>query len=115
VQVPIDSQKENNICAFSSQGYVYFLQEDGLHVVLPPISASKSKLPDSLEGRWWFTGSKFECMIDGYSGFRKPRAMLKQWQMELLDKVLIYDGLFEAEYFAAENGESVMCQLFVRL
>ena len=114
----LDPQREKNILPFSSLGYLFFLQDNGLHVVLPPVSASTSKLPDSLEGRWWFTGLKYDCTIDGAeacSGVKKPRTMLKQWQIEVLDKILIYDGLVEAEAFAAENGEFVKPQLFMWL
>ncbi|KAI5076391.1 hypothetical protein GOP47_0008456 [Adiantum capillus-veneris] len=92
---------------FCSQGYLHYVAKDGLYVILPPLSLSASK--SDFEGQWWSTGKNSKrafCGLETSSGANKAEPKLEDWQFEVLDKALIYDGSFEAEHLAALNGWS---------
>lgn len=111
----LDYKQTGPLISFCLQGYLHFVSEQGLYVVLPPLSLRRCQWKGGSQGRWWFTGAKNECFPGDFMsmmGANKSRAMFRHWQIEVLDKALIYDGLDEAEHLAAENG---WCQKLVRL
>lgn len=108
-QMQLAYTSEGFFLPFCSQGYLHFVSEDGLYVILPPLSLCSSKWAGGFKGQWWFTGIDSKAGLGGLetgSGACNAEPRLEHWQFEVLDKALIYDGLVEAERLAAENGWS---------
>ena len=104
---------EGEVLSFTSQGCLYLVTATALHVVLPPLELS-SPQSDALalgcEGPWWPTGSGSENFSSNWNGMlpllTQPR--IQQWQSEMQDRFLIFDGLEEAERLCGENGKLLL-------
>ncbi|KAL2531339.1 hypothetical protein Adt_04690 [Abeliophyllum distichum] len=86
-------------------GFLYLVTEEGLSVVLPSLSVSSHfypveaigyRLPSSTNSMKCQAGSLFET--EGIKNIWAP------WKVEILDKVLLYEGPEEADQLCLENG-----------
>jgi len=98
-----------DVLAFGCQGSLYIVSATSLHVVLPPLDSFVPQAVGS-KGPWWLTErgckkglSKWDCMLPLDSN----RPAIKQWQTQVLDRFLAYNGLEEAECLCVENGEPI--------
>lgn len=92
-------------CTF--QGCLYLVTEDGLSVVLPAISVSSSFLPvDAIGYRQLSStrGAKYEA--DNLLGIDLTGKPWSSWKVEVLDRVLLYEGAEMADQLCLENGNS---------
>ncbi|ONK80835.1 uncharacterized protein A4U43_C01F22320 [Asparagus officinalis] len=90
---------------FSFQGCLYLVTEDGLSVILPSISISSSILPAEFTRYWQPTftaGSKSQ--IKTFLAIDEMKELGRPWQIEVLDRTLLYEGPDEAERISLENG-----------
>lgn len=108
------TQKERNfvgeVIGFCYQGCLYLVSKLALHVVLPPLSLSSSTTWSESQGRWWFTSTNATDVFSQYESvpsIDSKGAQCQQWQIEVLDRALVYDGLKEAEHLSSENGWSL--------
>lgn len=90
-------------CSF--QGCLYLVTEDGLSVILPSVSISSGDLPaESI--RYWqpsiVAGGEYQ--IKNFLTINEARELWRPWQIEVLDRVLLYEGPKEAEHICMENG-----------
>ncbi|XP_010261035.1 PREDICTED: uncharacterized protein LOC104599968 [Nelumbo nucifera] len=88
-------------CSF--QGCFYLVTQDGLSIVLPSISVSSTILPVEYIGYWHpniVTGNKYnlECLLAGNKEHWPP------WKVEILDKVILYEGPEVADHICLVNG-----------
>lgn len=91
-------------CSF--QGCLYLVSQDGLSVVLPSVSISSGYLSaESL--RYWQPSivADGNNQVKNFSAINEARELWRPWQIEVLDRVLLYEGLKEAEHICLENGE----------
>ncbi|GFY91163.1 hypothetical protein Acr_07g0013590 [Actinidia rufa] len=90
-------------CTF--QGYFYLVTEGGLSVVLPSVSVSSNFLPVEDIG---YPQSSISTGIGHQFGDLFEMEGLKQpwspWKVEILDRVLLYEGPEEADRLCSENG-----------
>ncbi|XP_042492983.1 uncharacterized protein LOC122072667 isoform X2 [Macadamia integrifolia] len=90
-------------CSF--QGCFYLVTRDGLSVVLPSISVSSNVLPMQ-NALYWRpsarSGSGYltECFLTG----KECKDHWLPWRVEILDRVLLYEGPVEADHMCVENG-----------
>lgn len=92
-------------CTF--QGCLYLVTEDGLSVVLPAISVLSSFLPvDAIGYRQLSstTGAKYEA--DNLLGIDLTGKPWSPWKVEVLDRVLLYEGAEMADQLCLENGNT---------
>jgi hypothetical protein len=92
------------VLVFSSQGCLYIISQSGLHVVLPPVATRDQKLPGSKghRGVEKENGSnKWACLLPPESLKPAPR----QWELEVLDRCLVFNSVKETEQLCLENGE----------
>ncbi|CAK9198622.1 unnamed protein product [Sphagnum troendelagicum] len=106
-----------DVLAFGCQGSLYIVSATSLHVVLPPLDSFVPQAVGS-KGPWWLTErgckkglSKWDCMLPLDSN----RPAIKQWQTQVLDRFLAYNGLEEAECLCVENGWSLQLLRLRRL
>lgn len=99
-------------CSF--QGSFYLVTEDGVSVVLPAVAIPSNFLPVET------IGYRQPRLIEGI-GFKQKRKNaeieeLKQpwspWKVEILDRVLVFEGPEEADHLCLENGEYISSVLF---
>jgi spatacsin len=91
-------------CTF--QGFFYLVTEVGLSVVLPSFSATSDFLPVETIGYQ-------QHLINTDIGWRARRMLeiresiepFSPWKVEVLDRVLLYDGPAEADHLCLTNGE----------
>ncbi|OMO83727.1 hypothetical protein COLO4_22365 [Corchorus olitorius] len=90
-------------CTF--QGCFYLVTEDGLSVVLPSVSVSSNFLPvetigyqqpSSTVGIGW--------QVKDTLGLEEPKMFWTPWKVEILDRVLLYEGPEEADRLCLENA-----------
>jgi spatacsin len=105
---------ESAVCSF--QGYVYLISQDGLSVVLPSVSTSSfSSCIDDIQ--FWqpgFSGGS-ACNALNLTSVNRPETRWKTWQIEVLDRALLYEGPSLADRLCWENGVlpfSCLCLLF---
>ncbi|CAD5188311.1 unnamed protein product [Musa acuminata subsp. malaccensis] len=87
------------------QGFLYLITQHGLSVVLPSISISSAVFPVK-SIRYWnpdaVVSSDFD--IENMLTIHKPDEQWRPWQMEVVDRILIFEGSKEAEHVCLENG-----------
>ncbi|XP_042376002.1 uncharacterized protein LOC121969810 isoform X2 [Zingiber officinale] len=90
-------------CLF--QGFLYLVTSHGLSVVLPSVSVSTALFP-YLATRYSPPCDFASCNFDNTSIIAtcKPNESLRPWQIEVLDRVVLFDGPREAEHVCLENG-----------
>ncbi|XP_071914201.1 uncharacterized protein [Coffea arabica] len=97
------SIKEAIGCVF--EGSLYLVTENGLSVVLPSLLASSSFFPLEAIGYRHLspaTGTKLE--IDERLGIERSKNPWPPWKVEVLDRVLLYEGPVEADQLCQANG-----------
>lgn len=89
------------------QGCFYLVTEGGLSVVLPAVSVSPNFLPIET------IGYLQPCINTGVGSKKKGNLEMEElkkpwspWKIEILDRVLLYEGPEEADRLCLENGES---------
>lgn len=93
---------------FSFQGCLYLVTRDGLSVILPSVSVSSSVLPAACV-RYWQpnTSTGSESQIKSLLATDEFKEIGRPWQIEVLDRTLLYEGPDEAERIFLENGELI--------
>ncbi|KAJ0988045.1 hypothetical protein J5N97_006401 [Dioscorea zingiberensis] len=87
------------------QGYLYMVTQDGLFVILPSVSIS-SDLVQVETLRYWqpsTTATLCNNQVKVFVDLYESREMWRPWQIEVLDRVLLYEGPEEAEYICLQN------------
>uniref|UniRef100_A0ACD5VW80 Uncharacterized protein n=1 Tax=Avena sativa TaxID=4498 RepID=A0ACD5VW80_AVESA len=94
---------ESAVCSF--QGYLYLISQDSLSVVLP--SVSTSSFSSCINGiQFWqpgFSGGN-ACNALNLTSVNRPKTRWKNWQIEILDRALLYEGPTLADRLCWENG-----------
>lgn len=92
-------------CTF--QGCFYLVTEGGLSVVLPAISVSSSFLPiEAIGYRQPCMNKDKGCHGNSTLGIEESKQPWSPWKVEILDRVLLYEGPEEADRLCLENGET---------
>ena len=92
-------------CTF--KGCFYLVTETGLSVVLPSVVVSSSFLPiESLAYRQWSTNSGLGYQVKDNLEMKGSKHPCPPWTLEVLDRVLLYESIEEAERLCFENGEN---------
>ncbi|KAJ1264321.1 hypothetical protein BS78_09G254700 [Paspalum vaginatum] len=89
----------------SCQGYLYLITQCGLSVVLPPVSISSfSSHGDAI--KFWQPGFAGGGTCDALNLLSVDRSetIWKSWQIEVLDRALLYEGPALADRLCRENG-----------
>uniref|UniRef100_A0A0D9Y480 Spatacsin C-terminal domain-containing protein n=1 Tax=Oryza glumipatula TaxID=40148 RepID=A0A0D9Y480_9ORYZ len=91
------------LCSF--QGYVYLITQDSLSVVLPSISVSSFSSHNNGIKFWQPTSAGGSaCDALNLSSVNRPETRWKPWQIEVLDRALLYEGPAFADRLCWENG-----------
>ncbi|GAB4847711.1 hypothetical protein Ancab_026773 [Ancistrocladus abbreviatus] len=99
-------------CIF--QGCLYLVTRDGLSVVLPSISVSSDFHP--VESIGYHTSKINQQTIHQVGdNLKKWRQLWPPWKVEILDRVLLYEGPDEADCLCLENGWDVKVSRLRRL
>eukprot|EP01018_Ginkgo_biloba_P020370 Gb_30364 [translate_table: standard] len=113
-----ESRFLGEVIGFCSQGCLYLVLQSGLHVVLPPISLSSRIMQDASRGQWWFSdisAGVVSTHCQSLVPVDNKGVLYQQWQIEVLDRALVYDGVKEAEHLSMENGWSLKTTRLRRL
>ncbi|GLT68925.1 hypothetical protein SLA2020_411170 [Shorea laevis] len=89
-------------CIF--QGCFYLVTENGLSVVLPSVSVSSNFIPVETIG---YPQPNINISTEQEkSSFElgEPKKPWSPWKLEILDRVLLYEGAEEADHLCLENG-----------
>ncbi|KAE8706827.1 ubiquitin carboxyl-terminal hydrolase 27-like [Hibiscus syriacus] len=90
-------------CTF--QGCFYLVADGGLSVVLPSVSVSSNLLPiETTDYQQSGIGTGVGCHTKNILGLEEPKMLWSPWKVEILDKVLLYEGPEEADRLCLENG-----------
>ncbi|XP_044339092.1 uncharacterized protein [Triticum aestivum] len=94
---------ESAVCSF--QGYLYLISQDNLSVVLPSVSVSSfsSRIDATQFWQPGFSGGS-ACNALNLLSVNRLRTRLEAWQIEVLDKALLYEGPSLADRLCWENG-----------
>uniref|UniRef100_A0A1D1XPJ7 Protein DDB_G0268328 n=3 Tax=Anthurium amnicola TaxID=1678845 RepID=A0A1D1XPJ7_9ARAE len=88
-------------CCF--EGLLYLVTQEGFSVVLPSISLSSNVIP-SESISYWQSNIEGTCQTKNILGRSGCKVVFSPWQMEVLDRTLLYEGPEEADYICRENG-----------
>ncbi|KQK03052.1 uncharacterized protein LOC100829381 isoform X2 [Brachypodium distachyon] len=95
---------DSAVCSF--QGYLYLITHDSLSVVLPSVSVSSfSSNIDAI--KFWqpgFSGGSACNALNLLSSANRSETRWKAWQIEVLDRALLYEGPTLADRLCWENG-----------
>ena len=91
-------------CSF--HGCLYLVTQDGLSVILPSVSVSSSIFAAE-SSRYWQPNSTTggESQIKILLATNEFKELGRPWQIEVVDRTLLYEGPQEAERICLENGE----------
>lgn len=99
---------EGEVLSFTSQGCLYLVTATALHVVLPPLafSSSQSGLAFPRDIPWWPSDLEIGMFSNKEIGVLPllSRSHVQQWQSEVQDRSLIFDGVEATERLCGENG-----------
>ncbi|WCJ29873.1 hypothetical protein M5689_011476 [Euphorbia peplus] len=101
-------------CIF--QGCLYLVNEFGISVVLPAVSLSSSFLPVETTGYWqqcFKSGARFTMRKT--LQMKESKELFSAWKVEVLDKVLLYEGPEEADRLCLENDWDIRISRMRRL
>jgi len=87
------------------QGYLYLITQCGLSVVLPPVSISSFSSHDGAI-KFWQSGFTVgsTCNALNLLPVDRSETRWKTWQIEVLDRALLYEGPSLADRLCWENG-----------
>lgn len=89
-------------------GCFYLVTERGLSVVLPSVSVSSSFLHvESIAYRPWEIKSGLENPVKDNLEIKESEKSCEPWTIEVLDRVLLYESVEEAERLCSENGNDL--------
>uniref|UniRef100_A0A2P2LNY5 Uncharacterized protein LOC105123888 isoform X3 n=1 Tax=Rhizophora mucronata TaxID=61149 RepID=A0A2P2LNY5_RHIMU len=83
------------------QGCFYLVNEVGLSVVLPSISVSSSFLPVEAIG---YRQQIINIGVKRTQDVEESKELFSPWKVEVLDRVLLYEGPEEADWLCLQNG-----------
>lgn len=90
-------------CTF--QGCFYIVREDGLSVYIPSVSILSSFLPVEYIGyRQPSIDRGISVLLKDNVEARQPTKRFSPWKIEILDRVLVYEGIEEADQLCSKNG-----------
>lgn len=90
----------------TSQGSLYLVTNNGLSVVLPSVTVSSTSLPSESVARLQpgiLLGTANQVKDLELKEYKCPWS---PWQVEVLDRVLLYESIEEADRLCSENGEN---------
>jgi spatacsin len=91
-------------CTF--QGCFYIVREDGLSAYIPSVSLLSSYLPVEYIGyRQPSRDRGISVLLKDNVEVREPTKRFSPWKLEILDRVLVYEGIEEADQLCSRNGE----------
>ncbi|RAL44025.1 hypothetical protein DM860_014162 [Cuscuta australis] len=95
----------NETIACTSQGCLYLVTKNGIFVVLPSLSISSKLYPIEAIG-YRQSGCLYGFEMDSYAfeNIERVKIPLSSWKLEILDKVLLYEGHKQADQLCLENG-----------
>lgn len=79
------------------------MTNDGLSVVLPSVTVSSNSLPYESVARLQ-PGSLLGTVNQDLE-LKESKCPWSPWQVEVLDRVLLYESIDEADRLCSENGE----------
>ncbi|KHG18462.1 pheT [Gossypium arboreum] len=89
-------------CTF--QGCFYLVTDGGLSVVLPSVSVSSNLLLIETVGyQQPNIGTGIGCQAKNILGLEEPKMFWSPWKVEILDRILLYEGPEEADRLCLEN------------
>lgn len=92
-------------CTF--QGCFYLVTQGGLSVVLPSISVSPNFFPiEAIGYRQPSISIGIRHQVENIVEMEESKQPWPPWKVEVLDRVLLYEGPDEADCLCLENGES---------
>nr|XP_043630154.1 uncharacterized protein LOC122601459 [Erigeron canadensis] len=99
-------------CMF--HGCVYLITSDGLSVVLPSISVASGCVPVEAIGYRQNSSCSTDQPVNliEIKGLKQP---WPTWKIEVLDRVLLYEGHKEADHLCSENGWNLKVSRIRRL
>ncbi|GMI68630.1 hypothetical protein like AT4G39420 [Hibiscus trionum] len=101
-------------CTF--QGCFYLVTDVGLSVVLPSVSVSSNLLPiETIGYQESGIGTGIGCQAINILQLEEPKMLLSHWKVEVLDRVLLYEGPEEADRLCLENGWDIKFSRMRRL
>ncbi|XWS29439.1 hypothetical protein CRYUN_Cryun24cG0029700 [Craigia yunnanensis] len=90
-------------CTF--QGCLYLVTNGGLSVVLPSVSVSSNFLPlETIGYQQPSISTGIGRQANNTLGLEEPKMFWSSWKVEILDRVLLYEGPEEADRLCLENG-----------
>ncbi|KAL8476787.1 hypothetical protein ACS0TY_029186 [Phlomoides rotata] len=89
-------------CNFN--GYLYLVTKNGLSVVLPSISIPSNFFPVEAIGYSLPNSSSIKCEASDLMGVDGTKKPWSPWKVEVLDRVLLYEGPEVAEKLCLVNG-----------
>lgn len=90
-------------CTF--HGCFYIVREDGLSVYIPSVSILSSFLPVEYIGyRQPSIDRGISVLLKDNVEAREPTKRFSPWKIEILDRVLVYEGIEEADQLCSKNG-----------
>lgn len=89
-------------CCF--EGFLYIVTDEGLFIILPSLSISSGAIVN-MSMEYCQPNNNQACQKETL--YTRDRCMnpSRSWQMEVLDRTLLYEGPEEADYVCWENGE----------
>ncbi|ONI01941.1 hypothetical protein PRUPE_6G168600 [Prunus persica] len=101
-------------CTF--QGCFYLVTEGGLSVVLPSVSVSSNFLPVEVIGcRQLCIDSGIGYPVKNAREIKESKQPWSPWNVEILDRVLLYESAEEADRLCLENGWNLKISRMRRL
>lgn len=101
-------------CTF--QGCIYLVTEGGLSVVLPSISVSSNFLPVEVIGcRQLCVNAGIGYQVKDIRETKESKQPWSPWNVEIMDRVLLYESAEEADRLCLENGENLACYDFLQI
>ncbi|KAK0608267.1 hypothetical protein LWI29_028101 [Acer saccharum] len=104
----LQGRKETSVgvavgCSF--QGCFYLVTEGGLSVVLPAVAVSSNFIPvETIGYRQPCLSTSIGCQGKGNVEMNELKQPWSPWKVEILDRVLVYEGPEEADRLCLENG-----------
>ncbi|XVE86639.1 hypothetical protein DITRI_Ditri18aG0050700 [Diplodiscus trichospermus] len=87
------------------QGCFYLVTDGGLSVVLPSVSVSRNFLPiETIGYQQPSISTGAGCHAKNTVGLEELKMLWSPWKVEILDRVLLYEGPEEADHLCSENG-----------
>ncbi|XP_028951098.2 uncharacterized protein [Malus domestica] len=100
-------------CTF--QGCFYLVTESGLSVVLPSVSVSSNFLPLEVIGCGQLTNSGTGDQVKSTREMKESQQPWSPWNVEILDRVHLYESAEEADRLCLENGWNLKISRMHRL